>query len=103
MSPLGPFNEFYINKDDPFLADDFVIKNSFQDIRKREYENITATWDEIGKTLTSASLDIEDDALNNGLVFLQDRLHVANPPSHRAALRDRPPSSPAPRHRSESP
>ena len=72
MSPLGPFNEFYINKDDPFLADDFVIKNSFQDIRKREYENITATWDEIGKTLTSASLDIEDDALNNGLVFLQD-------------------------------
>lgn len=70
--PIGPYNDFYDDENDPLLQDDFVIKNSYKDIRLRVYENILATWDEIAKTFTSARFDIEDGALNAGVMFLQD-------------------------------
>lgn len=72
MPPLGPYEDFYADEGDPLISDDFIIKNSYQDIRERVYENIKAVWDETLKTFTSASIDILDGALDAGVMFLQD-------------------------------
>ena len=72
MTPLGEFTEFLRDENDPLIDDYFIVKKSFMDIRKRYYEKITATWDATLKTFTSASFDINDGALDGGLLFLQD-------------------------------
>lgn len=70
--PLGQFDEFLRDENDPLIDDYFNIAKSFMDIRKRYYEKITAVWDATLKTFTSASIDIVDGGLDNGIVFLQD-------------------------------